>query len=317
MDASKAFDRVNHWTLFRKLLNRGIPIILVRLIAFWYRSQSVCVKWGSVVSPSFNVLNGVRQGGILSPKFFNIYMDELSCKLSDCRIGCLFDDRIINHISYADDLIIFCPSNKGLQSLVSKCELYGVENDIKYNQFKTVGMIIKPRKFNLVLAPDIFLNGHKLNFVDKYNYLGVLVLSSFSDDEDLARQMRCLYIRGNLLARNFSTCSNEAKIKLFKSFCCNLYSCHLWSSFKKSSFHKVRVAYNNCFRILFKLPRSCSASQMFVVSDVLSFGELLRKCVYNFICRVDASQNYLVKVVAKCTTSSQLRKHWRSILYTS
>ena len=31
LDASKAFDRLNHWTLFEKLIKQGIPIILVRL----------------------------------------------------------------------------------------------------------------------------------------------------------------------------------------------------------------------------------------------------------------------------------------------
>ena len=85
MDASKAFDRVNHWTLFKKLILRGVPLIFIRLIVYWYRSQHVCVKWGSVVSSNFTVLNGVRQGGILSPWFFNIYIDDLSSILSSCK----------------------------------------------------------------------------------------------------------------------------------------------------------------------------------------------------------------------------------------
>ncbi len=89
--------------------------------------------------------------------------------------------------------------------------------------------------------------------------------------------MLSLYIRGHFSARNFRHISDEVKLKLFKSFSSNMYSSYLWSSFKESSFYKVRVAYNNCFRFLFKLPRSCSASQMFVFNDVLLFGELLRK----------------------------------------
>ena len=74
MDASNAFDRVSHWILFKKLVLRGVPLIFIRLIVHWYRSQHVCVKWGSVVSSNLTVLNGVRQGGILSPWFFNICM---------------------------------------------------------------------------------------------------------------------------------------------------------------------------------------------------------------------------------------------------
>ena len=71
LDASKAFDRVNHFKLFQKLLNRGVPGYLVRILAFWYSNQSMCVRWGSTMSKSCNVTNGVRQGRILSPYLFN------------------------------------------------------------------------------------------------------------------------------------------------------------------------------------------------------------------------------------------------------
>ena len=318
MDASKAFDRVNHWTLFKKLILRGVPLIFIRLIVHWYRSQHVCVKWGSVVSSNFTVLNGVRQGGILSPWFFNIYIDDLSSILSSCNSGCKFGNQTINHISYADDLLIFYPSSKGLQGLLNQCEIYGTEHDIKYNKEKTVCMIIKPRGFKLRNSPDICLNGHMLSFVDSYKYLGVIMLSCFMDDDDIKRQVRALYIRGSFLARNFSFCSVDVKVKLFKSFCSNMYCCHLWSHFKNSSYNKVRVAYNNCFRILFGLPRYCSASHMFVSNYVMSFGELVRKCVFNFIKRIESSNNILIQCIILVTyQNSQLRKHWRDILYSS
>ena len=57
MDASKAFDRVNHWTLFKKLIDRGMPLIFVRIIMQWYATQKVCVRWGSVVSDNQTVRN--------------------------------------------------------------------------------------------------------------------------------------------------------------------------------------------------------------------------------------------------------------------
>ena len=78
MDASKAFDRVNHWTLFKKLIDRGMPDVFVRLLVYWYRTQNTCVRWGTACSEMFTVSNGVRQGGILSPLFCNVYMDGLS-----------------------------------------------------------------------------------------------------------------------------------------------------------------------------------------------------------------------------------------------
>ena len=69
LDASKAFDRINHWTLLKKLLNRGVPILLVRIILYRYITQTLCIKWGTMTYCFFNVTNGVRQGGILSPYF--------------------------------------------------------------------------------------------------------------------------------------------------------------------------------------------------------------------------------------------------------
>ena len=74
LDASKAFDRVNHHTLFNKLIKRGVPGYLVRILVFWYSTQEMTVRWGSTISKCFKVSNGVRQGGILSPYLFNIYI---------------------------------------------------------------------------------------------------------------------------------------------------------------------------------------------------------------------------------------------------
>ena len=62
LDASKAFDRVNHSLLFDKLCARGVPFYLIRLLVYWYEHQRVCVRWGGVYSSSFTVTNGVRQG---------------------------------------------------------------------------------------------------------------------------------------------------------------------------------------------------------------------------------------------------------------
>ena len=53
----------------------------------------MCVKWSKVNSAYFNVSNGVRQGGILSPKLFVIYVDDLSHELTLCKSGCYIDDQ--------------------------------------------------------------------------------------------------------------------------------------------------------------------------------------------------------------------------------
>ena len=69
LDASKAFDRVNHQKLFAKLIEGGAPRWCIRILCHWYCNQLLCVRWESVVSDFSPVNNGVRQGGIMSPLF--------------------------------------------------------------------------------------------------------------------------------------------------------------------------------------------------------------------------------------------------------
>ena len=62
LDTSKAFDRVNYKLLFKKLSNHNVPAWFVRLLAYWYSTQCMKVRWGNVSSSPFTVSRGVRQG---------------------------------------------------------------------------------------------------------------------------------------------------------------------------------------------------------------------------------------------------------------
>ena len=69
-------------------------------------NQQICVRWGGTYSTFFYVTNGVRQGSLLSPYLFNIYVDDLSVTLNACHVGCCVGNVIINHLMYAYDLVI-------------------------------------------------------------------------------------------------------------------------------------------------------------------------------------------------------------------
>ena len=78
LDASKAFDLVNHGIiLFQKLLDRGLPLPVIRFLSSWYRAQKMRVRWNNSLSIPFGVSNGVRQGSVLSPILFSVYLDDL------------------------------------------------------------------------------------------------------------------------------------------------------------------------------------------------------------------------------------------------
>ena len=76
--------KLNHFKLFRKLLERKTPIVLLKMLIYiWYSKQTVCIKWGGCISDFFSISNGVTQGRILSLKLFSalIYVDDFFDKL--------------------------------------------------------------------------------------------------------------------------------------------------------------------------------------------------------------------------------------------
>ena len=174
-----------------------------------------------------------------------------------------------------------------------------------------------PSKGNCTLnSPLIYLNSQLLSLVPKFKYLGSLITQDNSDDENMRRQRGSCYARSNGFIKNFYACSPVVKCDLFKAFCCNMYCSHLWCDYKNDTLRRLIVGYNHSFRIIMNYPRHCSASGMFVSNGIPSFNELWRKSIYGFSQRVDNSLNKVVNTVSNSTfLSSQLRKHWRSVLY--
>jgi len=71
---------VNHHGLLIKLMNRLIPTELLMLLESWLSSCYSCVKWVNVWSCMFSLEFGVRQGFVLSPFLFSIYVDVFGCR---------------------------------------------------------------------------------------------------------------------------------------------------------------------------------------------------------------------------------------------
>lgn len=88
VDASKAFDKVRHDKLFEILVERGMPDVILRMMLDMYTRQQLRAVWKGCHSDTFKTLNGIRQGGVISPLLFCVYMDVLLLELENTGIGC-------------------------------------------------------------------------------------------------------------------------------------------------------------------------------------------------------------------------------------
>ena len=199
---------------------------------FWHSKQEICIKWGNETSTYFTITNGVRQGGILSPTLFSIYMDDLSFILSESGIGCHIDDLCINQCAIA------------LQELIGLCYEYSVDIDLNFNATKSYCVAFTPKLYKLAL-PSLHINHLPISYTDSIKYLGYIFTSDNSDDAEMLRQIRLLYCRSNRLIRMFNKCSQNVLIELCRSFCTTFYCPYFWTQHKKATFSKLRVAYNN------------------------------------------------------------------------
>ena len=192
LDIAKAFDRVNHYCLFNKLIDRGTPLCLILVLQDWY-SKSFCkVKWCNELSSSFQLLAGVRQGGVLSPILFSVYIDNVLEKLN--MHGCKLSMLNLGSFLYADDLILLAPSVSELQTMVSICcEEFG-KIDLALNVNKSACIRIGKRCYEKC-EPITTAQGN-IAWCDKVTYLGMDIVS----------------------ATKFTCCFDRLKAKFYSSF---------------------------------------------------------------------------------------------------
>ena len=109
----------------------------------WYFPQRMHIRSENTFFTSFCLSNGVKQGGIISPVLFIVYMDDLSCVLNCSNIGGRIGREIVNHLSYADDLCLICFSPAGMQKLLNVFSKYATDHSLSYNANKSYSLCFK------------------------------------------------------------------------------------------------------------------------------------------------------------------------------
>ena len=233
LDLTKAFDRINHYGLFIKLMNRHVPILILRIIESWLTRCCTCVKWNSRTSHFFKLETGTRQGGVLSPVLFNIYIDDIIDVIAKSEGGCHFRNISYAILIYADDILLLAPTVNSLQLLVDLCCKELSFLDMQINFKKSVCMRIGPR-FKYDCAKIVVSGNHELCWVQHCRYLGV--------DIESASVFKCSF--------------SERKKAFYRSFNCIF----------------GKISRNASAEVIMELVRKKCISLLFYASEVLPFN---------------------------------------------
>lgn len=298
LDATKAFDRVDYCKLFRILLKRNIPYIYLRLLLNLYTSSIASVAWNGVCSRSFCVRNGVRQGGIISPILFCVYIDGLLNQLSESGVGCYIGHIYTGVLAYADDIVLLAPTPSAMRTLLKICEDYGKLYSVVFNAAKSA--CLQVTKVPRLEATDVefYIDGKKLASVDKFSHLGHIISAKLDDRDDILRGRNSLCGKVNNVLVYFQQCAPLVKVKLLRSYCSDLYGCTLWDM-SHSCVEDVCVAWRKGVRRALGLPNRTHSALLAPVSGFLPLKDELMCRVTSFIANCLCSVNSIVNFVSR------------------
>jgi hypothetical protein len=183
--------------MIRRNLN---PAIIISIMNYYNVSQLMVMN-DDDATDLFKTTVGVRQGGTISPKLFNIYVEDiikLINESSEKGVNC--GDLRINVILYADDIVILSHNKRGINKFSRLIEQYGEENEIKFTAKKTFYMVFnknaKLSKLCLVserIQPDPTLCGEPTTKVSELRYLGLEINDMNKNSSHLKKRRSSSY----------------------------------------------------------------------------------------------------------------------------
>ena len=175
LDAEKCFDKIWHAGLFYKLKGK-ISDISWRMLYNIYVGLKACVKFDNNISNDFDVTCGTRQGSLISPQLFGIFINDLLLELCESPSGVRVGKKHFNHVAYADDLTLFASNAPSLQDLMTICEKYAEKWKMKFSIKKT--NVAAFTKYKFLALPKLYMYGEEIDYSNELDILG----TTFSTD---------------------------------------------------------------------------------------------------------------------------------------
>jgi hypothetical protein len=232
VDFRKAYDWVWRDALLLKILNNNIRGLFYWQIKAMYDKVELAVKKGQFHSNSFTSNLGVKQGDVLSPILFNLFLNDLPDIFDQsCDITTLHDEQV-PCLLYADDLVIISKTKEGLQKSLDKLSNYCAKWQLEVNTCKSQVMIMT--KSGKIPKENFTCCGITLQNVKEYNYLGTTISNTGSFKPAMStlknKGMKALYKLKKLI--NQTHIKKSLALKMFDQLIkpILLYNCEIWGN---------------------------------------------------------------------------------------
>jgi len=299
LDISKAFDKVNHFKLFQSLVNGGIPLCLILLLANWYEKLIVAVRWNGNFSYWFAVRSGVRQGSVLSPGLFAVFMNFFIASVRYADVGCYVNRSLVSCVLYADDIIFLSASLAVLQKMLDIATITAETLLLEFNTKKSVCIAFGPRIPDQL--PSMLLSYKHIEWRDSISYLGVTFLSGKRIKTDCNVLKRKFYTACNCVFSNCYNVSEVVQLQLQESYCLPIltYAAPALNLCDRQ-LREVNVCWNGVYRKIFKFNRWESVKSFICGLGRCDIIHILALRKLQYFCRIQRGQNVALYNIFQC-----------------
>ena len=165
-----------------------------------YVLQVSLISWRNHLSQYFELSNGVQQGGVLSPILFNIYIDKLLLELKGLGYRYHINNTFVGALCYADGATLLSPTIRGLNAMISLCEVFAKNFYVTFNCKKNCLYKIWPKTYG---SEHVYLNDKKIEWVNQIKHLGIYTDRNLNDKIDGTHKKLIFIGLVNNLCANF------------------------------------------------------------------------------------------------------------------
>ena len=179
----------------------------------------------------------VKQGGVLSPLLFTVYLDQFFLALIESGIGCHLNGMFVGAFIYADDITL-APTGMALKAMLNTCTDFASSHNLLFNASKTKCMCFI-NDAGSQLQNTVKFMGRPIEYVDSTDVLGVSVTSRIRE-RNVTSSAQKFYCRVNSVLDDFRDIPCDVKARLLDSYCLDVYGSQLWNYSK----HDVDMIFN-------------------------------------------------------------------------